>query len=161
MLKKYEKIMSITSLSLFTLFAVYAGHVYYKSALYTCSVIGLAEGVIDAEYQFNAKAIIYIVAAAILLLALITHVLKLIKSNKLVFPIISAAFSIVSLVLLFALNTILSRYMFFRYILHIPDYNFFRTIEFITVTVVFIFEVAALVISVLHSTIQTKKESEI
>ena len=164
MLKKANKIVSIVSLALYALFTCCAGYVYYNQARYVGSHIVMeSDGGFRAEYQFDSKAIVFIIAAAILLAALISHVLKLIKSKKLAFPIICAALSIISLVLFFSLNTDLAWVMFFRYVLHIPfnitTHQFRNTFKLVMVTVILIAEIADLILSVLIHC-NTKNDTE-
>lgn len=153
MLKITNRIMSIISLFIFALFTVYSGYILYKNIQYCCmKVIMFDDGSFGGIYEFSPQAIVFIISAAIILLALISHILKLIMSKKLVFSIICTVISELSLLFFLKLNTTLAEFMFFRYVLHIinPLYtDIFVIIKPIIVLLVFVLEIISLILAVL------------
>lgn len=153
MLKKADMATSIISLSLFSLFTVFVGYVYRVQAEVDSSeIVALGGGAYGWDFHFNTKTVFFIIAAVILILALISHVLKLIIRKKLVFPILCATFSVASLTFFYALSTELVIFMFFRIVLHIDISNIalLKAVKPTVVIVLLISELTALVFSVLH-----------
>ncbi len=153
MFKKANTITSIISLSLFSLFTVFVGYVYRVQAQIDSSeIVALGDGAYGWDFHFKAKTVFFIIAAAILILALISHVLKLIMRKKLVLPILCAALSVASLAFFYVLSTELVIFMFFRIILHIDISNIalLKAVKPTVVIVLLISELTALVFSVLH-----------
>ena len=89
MLNKVNKITSIVSLAIYSLFSVLACYVFLHTALDTCYVIKRADdgGFYKELGSFNTQAIIFIVATVILLSALIFHIISVIKPQKLMYSI--------------------------------------------------------------------------
>ena len=162
MLKITNRIMSIISLFLFALFTAYSGYILYKSIQYSCmKITRLDDGSYSGTYEFSPLSTVFVITAAIILLALIAHVLKLIMSKKLVFSIICTVISELSLVFFLMLNTTLPEFMFLRYVLHIQNRlytDMFVIIKPIIVILVFVFEIISLILAVLFLK-KTKQEA--
>ena len=153
MFKKANTASSIISLSLFSLFTVFVGYVYRVQAeINSSEIVALGGGAYGWDLHFNAKTVLFIIAALTLILALISHVLKLIMRKKLVFPILCAALSVASLAFFYVLSTELVIFMFFRIVLHIDISNIalLKAVKPTVVIVLLISELTALVFSVLH-----------
>ena len=154
MLNKANKIMSIASLAIYSLFSVLACYVFGHTALDTCYVIKRADdgGFFQELGSFNPKAIIYIVATVILLSALIFHIIRVVKPQKLVYSIICITLSIISVAFFLTLNIDTRLFMFIKYILHIQNEFSIRLFDIFkptTVTFVLIFEITAIIFAVI------------
>jgi hypothetical protein len=154
MLNRVSKITSIVSLAIYSLFAVLACYVFGHTALDTCYVINRADnsGFYQELGSFNPQAIIFIVATVILLSALIFHIIRVIKPQKLVYSIICITLSIISVAFFLTLNIDARLFMFIKYILHIQNefrIRLFDVIKPITTTFVLISEITAIIFAVM------------
>ena len=154
MLNKVNKITSIVSLAIYSLFSALACYVFLHTALDTCYVIKRADdgGFYRELGSFNTQAIIFIVATVILLSALIFHIIRVIKPQKLVYSIICITLSIISIAFFLTLNIDVRLLMFIKYILCIPSefyMTLFDVVKPLATAVVLIFEIIAVIFSVL------------
>lgn len=120
MLKTVNKSLSIATLALYAFFSLYAIYVCYREALYLCGSISLKKsGGFYTEYEFNTQATVFIIAIAIILFALTTHIVKCFLKERLALSITNAVLSLLSLIFFITLNTDLAHVYLFRYVFHI------------------------------------------
>lgn len=154
MLNRVSKITSIVSLAIYSLFTVLACYVFGHAALDACYVIKRADdgGFYQELGSFNTQSIIFIVAIVIVIFALVSHILRIIKAQKPVYSIISITLSVISIAFFLTLNTDVRLLMFIKYVLCIPrefDIKLFDVIKPITTMFVLISEITAIIFAVI------------